>query len=94
MSECNPAQIIAEMIASLTGRFVMKDNIRNTPPISNVSKGGPIITSKMKRPMAEPSNSGVVSSVIIPVNPRIIEIISEGTRLISPVRRMYFQMEI
>ena len=94
MSECTVAQIIAEIIASRTGRFVINDNIQSPPAMSNVSKGGPIITSKMKRPMAEPSNSGVVSSVIIPVNPRIIEIISEGTRLISPVRRTYFHIEI
>jgi len=94
MSECSPAQINAEMIASLTGRFVINDNIRNKPPMSNVSKGGPIITSQMKRPMAEPSNSGPVSSVITPVTPKIIEIMSEGMRLISPERRTYFQIGI
>ena len=92
--ECSPAQINAEMIASLTGRFVINDNIRNKPPMSSVSKGGPIITSPIKRPMAEPSNSGPVSSVITPATPKIIEIMSEGMRLISPVRKMYFQMGI
>ena len=94
MSECSPAQINAEIIASLTGRFVINENIQSPPPMSNVSKGGPIITSPINRPMAEPSNSGPVSSFITPVTPKIIEIMSEGTRLISPVRRTYFQMGI
>ena len=92
--ECNVAQIIAEMIASRTGRFVINDNNRNKPPISSVSKGGPIITSQINRTGAEPSNSGPDSSVITPVNPRIIAIIREGTRLMSPARRTYFQMGI
>ena len=92
--ECKPAQINAEMTASLTGRFVINDNIQNTPPMSNVSNGGLITTKPMSRLMAEPWNSGVVSSVITPVNPKIIAIMSEGTRLISPVRRTYFHIEI
>jgi len=62
--------------------------------MSNVSKGGPIITIPMSRPMAGPSNSGPVSSVITPVSLKIIAITSEGTRLISPVRRTYFHIEI
>jgi len=94
MSECTPAQINAEIIASLTGRFVINENIQSPPPMSNVSKGGPIITSPINSPMAEPLNSGPVSSFITPVTPKIIEIMSEGTRLISPVRRTYFQMGI
>jgi len=94
MSECTPAQTNAEIIASLTGRFVINDIIQSPPPITSVSKGGPIITSQMKRLMAEPSNSGPVSSFITPVNPKIIVIMSEGTRLISPARRTYFQIEI
>jgi len=94
ISECSPAQTNAEIIANLTGRFVINDNIQSPPPMSNVSKGGPIITSQMKRLMAEPSNSGLVSSVITPVNPKIIVITSEGTILISPVRRTYFHIEI
>ena len=62
--------------------------------MSNVSNGGPIMTSPMNRPMAGPSKSGPVSSVITPVNPKISTIMSEGTRLISPVRRIYFRIEI
>jgi len=54
----------------------------------------PIMTSPMRRPMAEPLKSGPVSSVITPVNPKIIAIMSEGTRLISPVRNMYFHIDI
>jgi len=94
ISECTVAQINAEIIASLTGRFVINDNIQRPPPITNVSKGGPIMTSQMKRPIEEPLNSGPVSSVIIPDTPRIIAIKSEGRRLISPVRRIYFHIEI
>jgi len=93
-SECNPAQTKAEMTASGTGRFVINDNIQSTPPMSNVSKGGLIMTSPMSRPIAGPWNSGPVSSVITPVNPKIIAITSEGTRLISPVRKTYFHIEI
>lgn len=94
ISECSPAQRNAEMTASRTCRFVINDNIQSPPPMSNVSNGGLITTSPMSRPMAGPLNSGPVSSVIIPVNPRIIAIMSEGTRLISPVRRTYFHIEI
>ena len=94
ISECNPAQINADMTASRTGRFVINDNIQSMPPMSNVSKGGLITTSPMSRPMGDPLNSGPVSSVINPVNPKIIAIMSEGKRLISPVRRTYFHIEI
>ena len=62
--------------------------------MSNVSNGGPIMTILKNRKMAEPSNSGPDSSVITPVNAKIITIMSEGTRLISPVRRIYFHIEI
>ena len=93
-SECTPAQTIAEMIASLTRRFVINDNIQSPPPMSNVSKGGLIMTNPMSRPMAGPWNSGPVSSVITPVDPKIIAITSEGKRLISPVRRTYFHIDI
>ena len=92
--ECIAAQIIAEMTASRTGRFVIKDNIQSPPAMSKVSTGGLTITIKMSRPRAGPLNSGPVSSVITPVNPKIIAIMSEGTRLISPVRRTYFHIEI
>jgi len=92
--ECSPAQTKADMTAIQTGRFVINDNIQSTPPMSNVSNGGLITTSPMSRPMAGPLNSGPVSSVITPVNPKIIAIMSEGTRLISPVRRTYFHIEI
>jgi hypothetical protein len=62
--------------------------------MSNVSNSGPTIISPMNRPMAGPWNSGPVSSVITPVNPKISTIMSEGTRLISPVRRTYLHIEI
>lgn len=94
LSECTPAQINAEMTASQTCRFVINDNIQSPPAMSNVSTGGPIMTSPINRPMAGPSKSGPVSSVTIPVNPKIITIMSDGTRLINPVRRIYFRIEI
>ena len=94
ISECTTAQINAEMTASRTGRFVINDNIQSPPPMSNVSNRGLIITSPMSRPMAGPLNSGPISSVTTPVNPKIIATMSEGTRLISPVRRTYFHIEI
>jgi len=94
ISECTPAQINADMTASRTCRFVINDNIRNMPLMSSVSRGGLTMTSPMRRPIAGPLNSGPVSSVITPVNPIIIAITSEGTRLISPVRRTYFHIEI
>jgi hypothetical protein len=92
--ECTPAQTNAEMTASRTGRFVINDNIQSPPPMSNVSNGGQITTIPTSRPMAEPLKSGPVSSVITPVNPKIIAIMSEGTRLISPVRKTYFHIDI
>ncbi len=92
--ECTPAQTNADMTASVTGRFVINDIIHSPPAISNVSNGGLITTSPMSRPRAGPSNSGLVSSVIIPVNPKISTIIIEGTKLISPVRRTYFHIDI
>jgi len=94
ISECTPAQTNADMTASLTCRFVINDNIQSPPAMSKVSIGGLIMTSPMSRPMAGPLKSGPVSSVITPVNPKIIAITSEGTRLISPVRRIYFHIEI
>ena len=94
ISECSPAQIKAEITASWTGRFVINDNNQSTKAMSNVSNGGPIMTSPINRPMAGPSKSGPVSSVITPVNAKIIVIMSEGTRLISPVRKTYFHIEI
>lgn len=94
ISECTPAQINADMTASRTGRFVINDNIQSPPPMSNVSNGGLIKTIPMSRPRAGPLNSGPVSSVITPLNPKIVVIMSEGTRLISPVRRTYFHIEI
>jgi hypothetical protein len=92
--ECTPAQTNAEKTASLTCRFVINDNIQSPPPMSNVSNGGLIKTIPMSRPRAGPLNSGPVSSVITPLNPKIVVIMSEGTRLISPVRRTYFHIEI
>ena len=94
ISECAPAQTNAEMIASWTGRFVIKDNIQSPPANSNVSIRGLIITIPMNTPTAGTLYSGLVSSVITPVNAKIIAIMSEGTRLISPVRRTYFHIEI
>ena len=82
------------MIASLTCCFVINDNIHSPPPMSNVSKSGPNMISVMSRLRAEPSNSGPVSSVITPLNPKITAIMSEGRRLISPERRIYFHIEI
>ncbi len=93
-SECITAQINAEMAAGKTCRFVINDNIQSPPPISNVSNNGPIITNEMSKPRAEPLNYGLVSSVIAPLNPKISAIIIEGTRLIRPASRMYFQIEI
>ena len=93
-SECITAQINAEMIAGRTCLFDINDSIQSPPPMSNVSKSGLIITNEMSKPGAEPSNSGPVSSVIAPLIPKIIAIIIEGTRLIRPVRRIYFHIEI
>lgn len=92
--ECTPAQRDAEMTASQTCRLVINDNIRSTPPMSSVSNGGLIITIIINRPIAGPSNSGPVSCDNTPVNPKVSTIISDGTRLISPVRRTYFHIEI
>lgn len=93
-SECSTAQINADVIARITCRFVINDNIQSPPPMSNVSNNGPNMTNIKSRPGAEPSNSGPVSSVITPLNPKITAIRIEGTRLISPVRRIYFHIEI
>jgi hypothetical protein len=73
---------------------VINDNIQSTPAIINVSIGGPIMTIITNKLMAEPLNFGAVWSVITPVNPKISTIMSEGTRLIRPVRKIYFQIEI
>lgn len=92
--ECTPAQTNAEMTASQTCRLVINDNIRSTPPMSSVSNGGPIMTIIRNRPMAGPSNCGPVFCDNTPVNPKVSTIIRDGTRLISPVRRTYFHIEI
>ena len=92
--ECTLAQTIAEMAASRTGRFVINDNTQSPPPMSKVSNMGLITIIPMSRPMAGTLYSGLVSSVITPVNAKIIAIISEGIRLINPVRRTYLHIEI
>ncbi|HUT45674.1 MAG TPA: hypothetical protein VMX36_05280 [Sedimentisphaerales bacterium] len=94
ISECTTAQTNAYMTASGTCRFVINDNIQSPPPMSNVSNSEPTMTSPMSRPMAGPLKFGPVSSVTTPVNPKIIAIMSEGIRLISPMRRIYFHIEI
>jgi len=55
---------------------------------------GPNITIPIRRLRAEPLKSGPISSFIIPNTPKMITINTEGTRLISPVRRTYLRIEM
>jgi len=92
--ECAPAQTSADITASGTFRFVTSDRTQSTPPMINVSTGGPTMTPRTKSSRAGALNGGAISFVRMPAAAKMIAIIIEGTRLISPVRTMYLPIEV
>jgi len=74
-------------MASLTLLFETNDNSLRMGAMIRVSTGGLISIILNPTKMTGPSNSGAVSSFIIPSNPKVIEIANEGIRLINPARR-------
>lgn len=92
--ECRHAQTNADIAASGMLRFVIRDRMRSTRPMSNVSMGGQTITIRTINSRGEPSNAGPVSSVTTPQIPRTKTTASDGRRLISPVRSTYRRIEM
>jgi hypothetical protein len=67
----------------------MNDNTLRMETMINVSIGGPINIKLIATRTTGPSNSGNVSSFIIPSRIRVIEITNDGIRLIRPARSTY-----
>ena len=91
-SECKAAQIMAEVTARFNVFFVKKERIQKRSDIIKVSKIGPRNIMAANKYKGGPSNCGAVSSFMIPAADGENVIASDGIRLMSPARRMYFRI--